>query len=219
MTANTDNRHPDPHVVFLGRVVASYSHEIRNILAIINESTGLMHDLLNLKKEELSGHAQRFTKTLEDIGQQIQRGQDLSTFLNTLAHAPDKEVGGVDIVHTMQTVFALSNRLLKNKKMGLCLEGKDIKLQVTTRPVECMHCFFCALEWAMTHSQADDEIVFQPLDSEQEVHINVSGWSLDPSTDANGLMTRLQDLVAALQGTCALQDKKLVITLPKQIES
>jgi hypothetical protein len=71
----------------------------------------------------------------------------------------------------------------------------------------------------MAHSQANDEIVFQPLDSEQGVQINISGWSLDPSTDAESLISPLHDLVAALQGTCALQDKKLVITLPKQIKS
>ncbi|MCF8040334.1 MAG: hypothetical protein K9K79_13585, partial [Desulfohalobiaceae bacterium] len=116
------SRHPDENLVFMGRVVASYSHEMQNILAIINESTGLMHDLLTLKKEDLANQVQRFTKTLEEVGQQVQRGQKLSSHLNTLAHSPDKEVGGVDVDHSMQTIFGLINRLAKNKRKKLGLE-------------------------------------------------------------------------------------------------
>jgi hypothetical protein len=154
---------------------------------------------------------------LEDIGQQILRAQELNTNLNTLAHAPDKEVGIVDVVQGMQTVFALSNRLLKNRKIGLRLEGKEGKLQIRTRPVEYMHCCFCALEWAIDHSQASDEIVFQAQDLEQRVQIAVSGWTLVPNAEAKGLLACLQDLVSLLEGTCLLEEKKLVISLPWQI--
>ncbi|WP_027370278.1 HAMP domain-containing histidine kinase [Desulfovermiculus halophilus] len=219
MTASKDMRHPDTQLVFMGRVVASYSHEIKNILAIINESTGLMHDLLNLKQEGLDAHAQRFSKVLEDIGQQILRGQELSTFLNTLAHAPDKEVDGVDVIRSMQAVFALSSRLVKNASMRVRLDQGASKLYVNTRPVECMQCIFCALEWAMSQSQAGDEIVFRPRDATDGVQITVSGWSVEPGAAEEDQMTSLQDAVSALQGTCALQGKELVIALPRQIET
>jgi len=211
-------RHPDENLVFMGRVVASYSHEIKNILAIINESTGLMHDLLTLKKEDLADQVQRFSKTLEDVGQQVQRGQDLSTYLNTLAHSPDKEVGGVDVVQSMRTIFALSNRLVKNKRMKLRLEEPKTQLQVTTRPVECLRCMFCGLEWAMAHSQAGDEIVFRVQCIEDGVQISLVGWSLKPGTDDDEHFASLQSVISTLQGTCALQEKELVITLPRQIE-
>lgn len=211
-------RHPDENLVFMGRVVASYSHEIQNILAIINESTGLMHDLLTLKKKDLADQVQRFAKTLEDVGEQVQRGQELSSHLNTLAHSPDKEVGGVDVVHSMQTIFALSNRLVKNKRMKLRLEEPQTQLQVTTRPVEFLHCLFCGLEWAMTHGEAGDEIVFQAQGTGDGVQITLSGWSLKTGTDDDGHVSRLQDVVSTLQGTCVLRGKELMITLPRQIE-
>ena len=211
-------KHPDENVLFMGRVVASYSHEIKNILAIINESSGLMHDLITLKKEDLSERTQRFTKTLEDIEEHVLRGQELSTHLNALAHAPDKEVGGVDIVHSMHTVFELTRRLVRNKSLSVKMHAPGDKLLITTKPLEFMHLTFCALEWAMARSQPGDEIVFQPRGTEDGVHIEVSGWT-ENGGQKDDALHRLHSVAAALQGECTAQQKALVITLPKEIRA
>lgn len=212
------NKHPEANLVFMGRVVASYSHEIKNVLAIINETTGLMHDLLTLKKEDLAEQSERFTKSLKDIGDHVQRGQQLSTFLNTLAHAPDKEVTGIELTNSMQTVFALCNRLVRNKSLHLTFHPGQTPLPITTKPVECMHCIFCALEWAMAHSQPGTVIVFHPQAEKEGVRIEVTGWTEQPETDEDEAFQQLQRLVTTLQGTCTVGGAALVITLPKQIE-
>jgi C4-dicarboxylate-specific signal transduction histidine kinase len=211
-------RHPEANLVFMGRVVASYSHEIKNVLAIINETTGLMHDLLTLKKEDLAQQSERFTKSLKDIGDHVQRGQQLSTFLNTLAHAPDKEVNGIDLINSMQTVFALCNRLVRNKSLHLTFHSDQAPLHITTKPVECMHSIFCALEWAMTNSQPGTEIVFSTQAEKQGVRIEVTGWTERNETDEGELFQHLKRLVTTLQGACTINGKVMIITLPKHID-
>ncbi len=211
-----DAKHPNENVLFMGRVVASYTHEIKNILAIINESSGLMHDLITLKKEDLSEHTQRFTQTLEDIEEHVLRGQELSTHLNALAHSPDKGVGGVDLGQSMQTVFDLTRRLVRNKSLSVKTYPPEGKLLITTRPLEFLHLIFTALEWAMARSQPGAEIVFQPQGTEDGVHIEITGWT-EHDGQEDEVSHRLQRLAAALQGSCIVQQKALVLSLPKQI--
>lgn len=211
-------KHPDENVLFIGRIVASYSHEIKNILAIINESSGLMHDLITLKKEDLSEHTQRFAQTLEEIEEHVHRGQELSTHLNVLAHAPDKEVGGVDLGKSMQTVFDLTKRLVRNKSLSVKMHPLEGKLLITTRPLEFLHLIFCALEWAMARSQPGAEIVFQPQGTEDGVHIEITGWT-EHDGQEDDVSHRLQRLAAVLQGACTVQQKALVMTLPEEIEA
>jgi len=38
-------------IAFFGRITAGVTHELKNVLAIVNESSGLMQDLLALSKE------------------------------------------------------------------------------------------------------------------------------------------------------------------------
>ena len=212
-----NSRHPEKNLVFMGRVAASYSHEIKNILAIINESCGLMHDLLTLKKDTMAEHSERFIRTLEDVAQQVQRGHELSTCLNRLAHTPDKEVTGVDLAQQVQTILALCGRLVRNKKLQASLQNPQDKVQITTRPVECMRCIFSALEWAMSCCEAGDEIVFRLESSAEGARIGVAGWSRQAQTQGDDLWGPLQEAVAAVQGTCAAEENELVITLPGEI--
>jgi hypothetical protein len=212
------DKHPEVNLVFMGRVVANYSHEIKNVLAIINETTGLMHDLITLKKENLSEHTQRFTQTLEDIEEHVLRGQELSTHLNALAHAPDKEVGEVDLVQGMHTVFELTRRLVRNKNLSVKTHPPEGKLLITTRPLEFLHLIFTALEWAMARSQPGAEIVFQPQGTEDGMHIEITGWT-EHDGQEDEVSHRLQRLAAALQGSCIVQQKALVLSLPKEISA
>ena len=53
-------------VAFLGRITAAFTHEMKNVLAIIKESAGLMEDLLALSQEAAFPHRDRFARCLSD---------------------------------------------------------------------------------------------------------------------------------------------------------
>ena len=60
-------------IAFMGKVSASLSHEIKNALAIINESVGLMGDLLQRDASEDWPPYSRWTSLLVSIEEQVQR--------------------------------------------------------------------------------------------------------------------------------------------------
>ena len=63
--------------LFMGRMTASATHELQNILATIRESSGLMDDLLAMSSEGFA-HAERFKKGLTVLAEQVERGMILT---------------------------------------------------------------------------------------------------------------------------------------------
>jgi len=83
---------------FMGRITAGVTHEMKNVLAIIKESAGLMEDLLALSKDASFPHREKFSSVLSKIRNQVARGVDISTRLNAFAHSPDRRPADVDLI-------------------------------------------------------------------------------------------------------------------------
>ena len=84
-------------VAFFGRITAAFTHEMKNVLAIIKESAGLMEDLLALSQNAAFPHQERFVRSLATIEAQAKRGIELSNRLNRFAHSPDEAFATVDL--------------------------------------------------------------------------------------------------------------------------
>jgi C4-dicarboxylate-specific signal transduction histidine kinase len=75
---------------FLGRQTAGQTHELTNVLNIINELTGLVEDLVLVSARTGDMDPTRIQESLEKIQTQIQRGEELLRGLNRLAHSVDE---------------------------------------------------------------------------------------------------------------------------------
>ena len=111
-------QHPQTEIAFFGRITAGVTHELKNVLAIINEASGLMQDLMTLSKETPAYH-DRFQKALTSIKGQIQRGQNLIAKLNQFAHTPDVNIRAVDLFDAAGHLVALSQRFAALKNVTL----------------------------------------------------------------------------------------------------
>ena len=122
-------------VAFLGRITAAFTHEMKNVLAIIKESAGLMEDLLALTPGPAFPHRDRFARSLTTIQAQTKRGVELSNRLNRLAHSSDKEVARVDLNDILEQVIILSERFARLKGVSLQLYPHGEALSVVVSPV------------------------------------------------------------------------------------
>ena len=76
-------------LAFFGKVNASISHELKNILAIISEAAGLLNDLTEMiTKGEKVDLAMLMTCS-RDIEEEIQRGFGTIKQMNTFSHSVD----------------------------------------------------------------------------------------------------------------------------------
>jgi C4-dicarboxylate-specific signal transduction histidine kinase len=134
--------------LFMGRMTASATHELQNILATIRESSGLMDDLLAMSSEGFA-HAERFKRGLGVLGEQVERGMILTEQLNFCAHAPEASPAGADINEAVRALVGLSRRDAARHKTTLVLASGRTGLRTGLRAVQVMDAVGAALEAAL----------------------------------------------------------------------
>ncbi len=134
--------------LFMGRMTASATHELQNILATIRESSGLMDDLLAMDSKGFA-HAERFKRGLGVLAEQVERGMILTEQLNFCAHAPEKSPAGADVNEAVRALVGLSRRHAARRKTTLVLAPGRSGLRTSLRAVEVMGAVGAALEAAL----------------------------------------------------------------------
>lgn len=133
-------------VAFFGKMTAAFTHEMRNVLAIIKESAGLMEDLLALSQNDTFSHKERFVRSLSTIETQARRGIELSGRLNRFAHSTDEAEATVDLNQTLEEIVLLSERFARLKGVTLSLIPYAKALPVVTFPIGLHMAVFGCLE-------------------------------------------------------------------------
>jgi len=129
-------REPKTEAQFMGRITASVAHEMRNVLAIIKESAGLIQDLLEISTDTSPKTKEKFGRTLSKVQQQVERGVHLATRLNQFAHSSDEPVTGVDLNDTADQVAFLAQRLAKLKGISLLAVPAEQPVIITSDPLK-----------------------------------------------------------------------------------
>jgi len=145
-------------VAFLSKVTAGFTHEIKNVLAIIKESSGLMEDLLALTPPGAFPRQERFLRAVASVLNQVERGVVLSTRLNGVAHSPDVPVTTLDAVELVEGMAALSERFARLKGVTLKAQGPGAPVAVVTSPLKLRMAVFMAMECAWSNMPTGGEI-------------------------------------------------------------
>lgn len=98
-------------LAFFGKVNASISHELKNIMAIISETAGLLSDLSEMARAGTPISADMITSSTESIIEEIQRGFTTIRQMNRFAHSVDVPVVSMDLMEMLDLVRNLSEYL------------------------------------------------------------------------------------------------------------
>ncbi len=118
--------------VFAG-ISAIVSHDIKNVLAIVNESAGLLDDLACMAGEDGGVPTDRVQATTASIAAQVTRANIIMKHLNRFAHSGDVPVASINIQETLARMIALTTRKAAARKVSLRIEC-DEALQLHTQP-------------------------------------------------------------------------------------
>ncbi len=133
-------------VAFFGRITAAFTHDMKNVLAIVRECAGLMEDLLSMSQGASFPHTDRFVRSLGTIQAQVKRGVDLCSGLNRFAHSPDEDVTTVDLNEILALIVLLSERFARLKGISLSLKPHPEAVPVVASPVGLQMVVFACLE-------------------------------------------------------------------------
>ena len=173
----------DLEMAFLGKITASMTHEIKNTLAIILESSGLLSDLIGLSQEGAFPHKEKFQRVLGNINDQVNRGVDITTRLNQFAHSMDEPQAEVNVAELLERVVLLMRRLAKRKGIELRAEVADRDLSFVSDPFRLQLVLASVIEHLAESLEAGGAIVLKAQSTPGEVTVLVevqgtknSGW-------------------------------------------
>jgi hypothetical protein len=134
-------------VAFFGKITAAFTHEMKNVLAIMKESAGLMDDLLSLSQNAAFPHKERLIRALETMEKQAKRGIELSSRLNRFAHSADEPFATLDLPEILEQIISLSERFARLKQVTLTLNPPEKAVSVVLPPMRLQMAIFACLEW------------------------------------------------------------------------
>jgi len=136
---------------FIGKVTASATHEIRNVLAIVKESAGLIEDLVRASSGTGGGppHGERILKAAGRIDAQVARGAEIVTRLNRFAHAADEASGRVDLAEEVREVAFLSQRFARARRQTVEAAAPDGAVWLTGSSLHVQMALFAAVTFCL----------------------------------------------------------------------
>jgi len=223
------NKCEDKEVAFFGKITAGITHELKNVLAIIRESSGLMGDIISISPEAVVKHQEKIQNSIVRIKEQIERGVNITDRLNRFAHSTDETLSKIDLQETTEQLITLAQRFARLKHVVLNTVPPNQEappVTLVTRHVQLQMALFASLECCFTVMSAGGEINIgiRKLEGKNAVHVVCKGelpvqteFSRDISESEN--WQDLQEIAVCLQGSVHLDEIEhgIVLSFPNEI--
>src|SRR4030042_3981784 len=145
---------------FIGKIIAGFTHEIKNHVAVIKESAGLMGDILKLGKKERND-SQQFLEIIGSVEDQIEKTLDLFTHLNRFAHRMDRPRVSFHVNESLEGLISLISRLARQRKISLEREFQRDLPSINSDPALLQLLVFCLIEDAMARLDKNGKIILK----------------------------------------------------------
>jgi C4-dicarboxylate-specific signal transduction histidine kinase len=204
---------------YFGKVSASISHELKNVLAILNENAGLLQDFAAMAEQGQPLDPERIRRLAATMLEQIQRGDVILKRMNRFAHSADENRATVNLNELVTMVVELFQRTAVSQGVKVDVKTSAAAMTIKTDPF-ALETLLGSLLYQVTENAADIGSLRLELESVgDESQIKFSGltnyidqiMTILDSKDINALLSTLQARVSINQ------QNDLVITLPGSI--
>jgi signal transduction histidine kinase len=137
-------------IQFFGKMSASISHDLKNVLAVINENAGLLEDFCLMAEKGKPLDPARLKRLAEEVKNQIRRGDRIITSMNTFAHSADGESVTIDLRELLGLLVELSLRYASMRGVRLEIDRPSDAVTITTSPFILLNLLWFCLDFAMT---------------------------------------------------------------------
>jgi hypothetical protein len=134
---------------FFGKVSASLSHEIRNVLATLYENAGLLEDLVLMAEKGRPLDPQRIKDLAGRLKAQVKRGKEIADHMNRFAHSVDEPLTTVNLHDMLGLVIALAQRTASARGVTLQTQDAASPLVIRTTPLGLENLVWLCLDLGM----------------------------------------------------------------------
>jgi signal transduction histidine kinase len=163
-------------LTFYSRVSASISHELKNALAVINESAGFLEDVTLMTKKGIPLDPDRLGTLAGTVLKQVQRANTIVKNMNRLAHSLDEKQAVVDLSSLLELMLHVSERIALSRGVKITGSFAESVLSITTRPF-----FLEALIWLLL------ELSMNVCGEKKAVKVSTTGTGSGADIEFSGL--------------------------------
>ena len=199
---------------FYSKVSASISHEIKNSLAVINESAGFLEDVTLMAQKGMTVDMNRLHSLAGTMLNQVQRANTIIKNMNRLAHSLDDPASQVDLNTLLELMINLSERTTVTRGFKVSAAFSDDPLTITTHPFFLENLIWLILDFAMNVTGDAKTIKLQPATADPGAKISFTGLERLTQSAFNEFLTeRVRLMASALHGTLQADENNGMITL------
>jgi len=158
-------------LAFFGKIMAGQSHEVTNVLNIINELVGLQGDVLHGVEQGRPVDVDKLKQIIERVQKQVKRGETIVRHMNRFAHSVDCPVTVFDLKESLERIVSLARRSATLAKTVLDTEFPDESIPLETSPFGLKQAVFGCIEIALAASAGERRISvgYRVLDQGAEI--------------------------------------------------
>jgi C4-dicarboxylate-specific signal transduction histidine kinase len=193
---------------FIAAVTASATHELRNVLAIVKESAGLIEDLTQSGAGRGAPDPARVLRCTERIATQVARGAELLTGLNRFAHGLEHPTARLQLDQEIRLAALLDQRLVRQRGHTVAVRAGDPDLMIRANPLRLQMALFAALECSAERLAEPGVLTLRAATHEGRpaVEIAVEATEGGPTAGAPPGWDRVVQLVESLGGSVEAAD-------------
>ena len=177
---------------FFGKINASISHELKNVLAILNENAGLLEDLILMQNQGLELTPEKLQYIASKMQHQVQRGNTLLGGMNAFAHSADQPECEVKALEVVQLMTQLCGRFANMKECTLQTGTVDVAPIVVSK-FHLEHALYKMIDAALGCATSGSTITIDAVDDGSSILFNIRGLA------DTGLFSQDEELTALLQ--------------------
>lgn len=202
---------------FFGKISASISHDVKNALAVINESAGLLEDISIMAKKGMPLDPERVMSQARMIMKQIQKADGIAKNLNRFAHSVDAVNADVDLGGILEFMCSLCGRFASLGGVRLALQAPRMPIGIRTNTFYLENLIWLCLDFAIAMAGSGKTVTIGLEGLERGSRVTLSGLDKLPHVHEVGFPDEtVKALLEALKVACELHsfEGKLALSFP-----
>ena len=207
---------------FVGKMIGGFTHELKNHLAIIKETAGLIEDLIMFKKSGGKEDPAEYIRSLDSIALQVDKAVQLADYLNRFSHRMDHPLSTFSVHDVIEELIALRRRSARER--GICLEtdfhGAVPSIHSDPSRLYCL--LYCLIEEKMLGLSKGSHLIMktEPSDGSIIIRIIPKGKLVEGTTEriidkSICIDEVVQEIIETLKGAVRHEQESVTtITVP-----
>ncbi len=163
-------------IAFFGAITASVTHELNNVLSIIDQTAGLLDDLLAGAKRGKPISEEKLQQLADKVSKQTARGFDFIRHLNKFAHQADEPILEFEVRTVIENLCYLVKRYAVLKRVEFSQQIEDDHTQITSSPFQLQQAIYLVVRSLLSLAESGDTMMIQynVVDTKPVVEVHFS---------------------------------------------